>query len=264
MIKVCGTGNDFLVVNHLQTPAEPLPSGEEISRLCHRHQGFGADGLVVLKPHSQYAFEWVFFNSDGSPAEMCGNAARAVSRYYAALTKKAQFDFLTHKGAVHASVENPGDLSGDVLVKLPLWSKYESGKSFPGGNFDFVNSGVPHAVLSVERLTDLEALKKTALQIKALPEFAKSGVNVTFKAPSLEAGKIHSVTFERGVENFTLACGTGAIAAAVAESKAVTPFELIVQVPGGVLWVSSHGKDVLLKGEGRIIGECRPGVFHEP
>ncbi len=261
MVKVCGTGNDFLIVDSLKNPDLSLPSPKEIQSFCHRQNGFGADGFVYLKPHADLDFEWVFFNSDGSQAEMCGNAARAVSRYFAYANKKSSFAFLTYVGVIKAQVEHPQEISGNVTVEIPKWSEYSEGHSSPAGNYTFVNSGVPHAVLDSKDLSDLTRLKEKALIIKALKPFQERGVNVTFKSPSREKNKIHSVTFERGVENFTLSCGTGAIAAAIAESGGSTEFKWLVQVPGGVLTVLSNSSGVFLSGEGRIVGSCHLGAI---
>lgn len=263
MIKVCATGNDFLVFDLLKH-SRPLPQKAEIAQLCHRQQGFGADGFVVLKPHASHAFEWMFFNSDGGEAEMCGNAARAVAQYHAYSTQESSFSFLTRIGPIQAQVDSPTSLAGNVTVQMPLWKEYEENQSSPAGEFTYVNTGVPHAVLQVSDLKNLESLKDRALKIKALSRFAERGVNVTFKASTSETHKIQSVTFERGVENFTLSCGTGAIASAVSHAQGRQGFDVVVQVPGGVLSVSSDEKNVRLKGEGRIIGMCLLGVIDEP
>lgn len=262
MIKVCATGNDFLVIDLLKDPTAKTPSPGEIAAVCHRQNGFGADGFVILRPHDEYAFEWDFYNLDGSPAEMCGNAARAVSRYYAYTHHVEQFQFLTKIGLIKAKVSAPDLPSGLVQVQLPMWKEYKTDNS----QFTFVNTGVPHAVIDVPQVSDLEALKKLALQIKSLPQFQKSGVNVTFKVSLSKENTIQAITFERGVENFTLSCGTGAIAAAVCHAEGKSPFDLVVQVPGGVLSVQAQdGGDpgVTLSGEGHIIGRCFLGVNNE-
>lgn len=265
MIKVCATGNDFLVVDLLKNPSTKPPSTEEILSICHRQNGFGADGFVILKPHTDHAFQWDFYNSDGSQAEMCGNAARAVARYYAYTHRVDQFQFLTKIGLIKAQVEQPNLTSGLVHVHLPLWKEHQHVTTpIP---FSFVNTGVPHAVVDAHQISDLEELKSLALKIKALPQFQAFGVNVTFKTNRQEKNTIQAITFERGVENFTLSCGTGAIAAAVCHAQGKTPFDVVVHVPGGVLSVQARSGDapgVTLSGEGRLIGSCFLGVNHEP
>ncbi|NCN39883.1 diaminopimelate epimerase [bacterium] len=261
MIKVCATGNDFLVIDQLNASDQKISlSKDQIALACHRHDGFGADGLVFLSPHPDLAFAWHFFNSDGGEAEMCGNAARAVSQYFAHTRKQSEFSFLTRIGEIKALVEDPASLSGTVQVTLPKWKDYERKMDSPVGPFSFVNTGVPHAVLTVESLLDLESLRSKALSIKSLPQFQKEGVNVTFKAGSGQPDRIHSVTFERGVENFTLSCGTGALASAICEKDGAGLFDLIVQVPGGMLIVKAKDNQIDLKGEGRIIGTCNLGL----
>ncbi|HAG91224.1 MAG TPA: diaminopimelate epimerase [Bdellovibrionales bacterium] len=260
MVKLCATGNDFLLINQMGNVSSPdLPSPEIIQQMCHRHEGFGADGVVVILPHAQADFQWRFFNSDGGEAEMCGNAARAVSQYVAHTQQKAELKFETKIGTIEALVENPESLSGNVTISLPTWKDFESRLSVEGKAFSYANTGVPHAVLTVSELTDLEELREWALKVKALPRFLKNGVNVTFKAQTPLADRIQSITFERGVEDFTLSCGTGAMAAAVCHAEGRKAFDLTVQVPGGMLWVSAKGNQLHLKGEGRIVGSCHFG-----
>lgn len=260
MIKVCATGNDFLVLDLIQEPLSQGPSATEISSLCHRHTGFGADGFVILRSHPSIDFQWEFFNSDGKPAEMCGNAARAISQYYAHVSGKKNIHFQTLIGEIYAAVESPHELQGSVQVRLPLWRDYQEQLPSPVGPFTYVNTGVPHAVLEVQDLQNLNQLQQQALQIKALPQFQSAGVNVTFKMSASDGQKIHSITFERGVENFTLSCGTGAMASAIAQFQGQSLFQLAVQVPGGLLNVAADGKNLFLTGEGRVIGRCFQGV----
>lgn len=260
MIKLCATGNDFLLIDLMKNPDQlPLPSQKDIAALCHRNDGFGADGFIILKPNPQFAFEWDFYNSDGSQAEMCGNAARAVAQYFAHTQGQTQFEFKTLIGAIKAHVENPERFKGQVSVTLPLWKDLKTHNS--PYQFMFINTGVPHAVIETEEISDLESLKLKALKIKALPEFLEKGVNVTFRTPLLKSHRIQVVTFERGVENFTLSCGTGAIAAAVSAAAGATDFQMEVRVPGGELSVKADKLRVTLTGEGRIIGTCLSGVI---
>lgn len=262
--KICATGNDFLLLDLLDQkdfvmPAENLKL--EIPKWCHRQKGFGADGFVVIKPHSMQDFQWVFYNSDGNEAELCGNAARAVSRYYALKTGISKFTFLTKVGSVEALVNNPSALNDTVTVTLPKWTQFENMKDPVEGEFQLINTGVPHVVLAWPSITDRSMMKAKALKIKALGPFQKSGVNVTFRTQTPTAkGNISSVTYERGVENFTLSCGTGAIASAISTAKGAESFKIVVEVPGGMLTVEAHGGKVHLTGEATVIGTCTLGV----
>jgi diaminopimelate epimerase len=261
--KVSATGNDFLLIDLLLPERQELwlaewaaeDRSELTRRWCNRHEGLGADGLVILEPDTAGDFKWDFYNSDGGSAEMCGNAARAVSLYVQQTQGKASLCFTTKAGTVHAQVHS----ADRIEVELPAiaeaqWGQQPTASQTP--TFDFVRAGVPHAVVQSERLHDRAALRELAQAVKAEPRFRLQGVNVTF-VHDLAAGKLQSVTFERGVEDFTLACGTGAVAAAYSVTRGTENQEVEVQVPGGrlnVVW--KNGRPHLI-GPAKIIAEMR-------
>ena len=212
--KMSGGGNDFVLFDNRKAILAKDYS-KIAQEVCQRKFSIGADGILVLEKSDQADFRMVYYNADGSRAEMCGNGARCIARY-AHLLKAApeKMKFLTDAGPIGAEIMGEESVKLNMGkpkdLKLDLTLKLEDGKQF---NASFINTGVPHAVVLVTDLekTDVQNLGKS---IRFHKEFAPAGANVNFvfhKDPH------HLVmrTFERGVEGETLACGTGATAAAV-------------------------------------------------
>lgn len=257
--KVSATGNDFLLIDLLepsfsqawQQGFASAKRSELVSRWCDRQEALGADGMVILETDPQLDFKWDFYNSDGGNAEMCGNAARAVCLYVNKKYGKSNIRFNTRAGEVSAVVRS----SEDIEVTLPAVKEAQLDQFGDDLAFDFVRPGVPHAVVKVEIASGpLTQLRGTALKIKSLPQFQKAGVNVTFVRPIAE-GKAESVTFERGVEGFTRACGTGAIAAAYSLLRGEENREYEIQVPGGRLSVILKNGRPHLRGPAKLVAE---------
>ena len=267
LFKITATGNDFLAVD-LRTPLAVEIWEREfgatatravwVKRWCDRHESLGADGVVFLEADAAHDFGWDFYNSDGGQAEMCGNAARAVSLFVAQKNGKAELKFATRVGLVHARIPN----ANEIDVELPEVVDSESNLSADGlsGPYQFVRAGVPHAVLNVADIDNESSLRAMALNLKRQPRFTKEGVNVTF-VQQLDAHRIKSVTFERGVENFTRACGTGATAAAYTLTRGEDGRKIEVQVPGGTLFVVWKRNRPHLIGPARIVAELH--LFRE-
>lgn len=249
LIKASATANDFLLADTLNSTS--LKQWEKdfgswkrsdlAKKLCDRHHGLGADGFIVLEPAGEKQVRWDFYNSDGSSAEMCGNAARAVALYVWQTQGLSQMTLLTGAGAVEAVVHSPDK----IAVTMPAISEDREEK-----DYHFVRSGVPHAVLAVKDWADGTTLDQMARKIKARPEFKKDGTNVTFYK-SLADDKIESRTHERGVEGFTMSCGTGAVAAAWVAGRGRG---VEVRVPGGVLNVVWKNNRPHLTGPAEITG----------
>lgn len=237
--RMSGAGNTFFLWNAIENPI-PVESRTAVVRLlCSGYTGFRTDGFVFLdsSSHGECDFVWDFYNSDGSSAEMCGNAARCVALYY---FKKMNpqvhgVAFQTRAGLVRArwvdqeeiEVIMPPQSSGPEFIEILVGRKpYD---------FFYTNSGVPHLI--VEGEPD-EAL---AAQLRRSPEVGEAGTNVTF-VNEVTPGELEAVTYERGVEGFTLACGTGAIAAAQF-SKEKNPLlkNHLIEMPGGALRVHFDG-----------------------
>ncbi|HIP59483.1 MAG TPA: diaminopimelate epimerase [Campylobacterales bacterium] len=192
--KYNASGNDFVIFHTFLKKSR----NKLAKKLCDRQTGIGADGLIVLTPHNSYDFEWEFYNADGSDAEMCGNGSRAVAHY--AVTNglcKNEMKFLTVAGAIEASVE--GNLAEVKLTEPKILDNIIVEEGFKWKLFD---TGVPHLVTFVD---DLKVYSKDI----AREMRNKYNANVNFAKIDTENRTIHVRTYERGVEDETLACGTG-------------------------------------------------------
>lgn len=190
--KYNASGNDFVIFHTFKN----CDRSELAKHLCDRQKGIGADGLIVLLPHDSYDFQWQFYNSDGSEASMCGNGTRACAHYaYTNQLANTKMRFLTGAGVIASTVE------GDS-VETELTSPVMLGKSFEehGLVWYFYDTGVPHLVTFVDDLTSFN--KDLSRQMRY-----KYNANVNYAC--LIQNSLHVRTYERGVEDETLACGTG-------------------------------------------------------
>ena len=241
--KMNGAGNDFVLMDGR---AQKLKlEGRQIARICDRHAGVGADGLIVLLPGASGRADWAwdFYNSDGGGAEMCGNGARCFARFVQRLTgAKNDITFETRAGIISASFQGER-----VTVSLtpPKDLRLNQTVSFREGKITLhsVDTGVPHAVLYVPD-ADRAMVQSLGAEIRGHAHFAPRGANVNF-VQLRGAGAIRVRTYERGVEGETLACGTGVTAAALISAELhhlASPVR--VQVQGGDwLEVSFEKKD---------------------
>jgi diaminopimelate epimerase len=231
-VKMHGAGNDFLLVAGDHWPAGGLQE-REIAGLCHRRTGVGADGLIVASapdPGDDVDFAMTYYNSDGREAEMCGNGARCAAAFaHARGMTGASCRFRTRAGVVDAEIAG-----GEVVVTLPPWRDLQCDLTVPGSPFaqhHACNTGVPHLNVPV---ADVDAVEVSAAgpPLRHHELFAPAGTNVDWVSRSDSAGAWHLRTYERGVESETLACGTGAAAAAVVlvrRGLATSPVELLTR-----------------------------------
>ena len=201
--KYSGNGNDFVMF----IAQEKQDRSELAKKLCHRQNGVGADGLVVLLPHPTYDFEWEFYNSDGSYAAMCGNASRCVAHYAheKGISKEGKAEFLTGAGVIRATINGVYVVS-DMVTPQILRDDIEE----EGERWWLIDSGVPHLVAVREKLDDFDLT-----QARALREKYDCNVNIC----RLEGDTMYVRTYERGVEDETLACGTGMVACFIRNHK---------------------------------------------
>ena len=214
--KIQGTGNDFIVINNLSGAFErfcgDLPVEETVKLLCSRRTGVGADGLILIEDSTVANFRWRFFNSDGSTAEMCGNGMRCVARFaFEEGLAPERMRVETGAGIVEAEVKGR-----NVKVKLTPPKDMRLNLSEGGITVHYIDTGVPHAVVFVDRLEDVE-VGKLGRKIRFSELFSPRGANVNFVEVRLD--RIRVRTYERGVEGETLACGTGAVASALIAAK---------------------------------------------
>ena len=218
--KMQGSGNDFILWDntYLNLPGELMSQWAET--LCPRGFGIGADGMIFLdNPRTEgHDFDWHFFNADGSRAEMCGNGSRCAARlaHRLGLAGREQV-FGTDAGAVRAQVKDKGKVRVQLTPaeNLQLHSILNFQESGPV-NVHSVNTGVPHAVIICD---DVQKVNVSGLgrMVRMHPDFAPAGTNVNFIQVK-DRGHIYLRTYERGVEDETFACGTGAAASVVVAS----------------------------------------------
>jgi diaminopimelate epimerase len=230
--KMNGAGNDFVVLDN-RSRSHSLER-DVIARLCDRHRGIGADGLLAVEPADGEAdFRMRYYNSDGGEAEMCGNGARCFARFAERLmpAKPDSVSFETQAGVIVASLE-------DNLVSLAMGHPHDHrpAQTLALGSkkctVHFLNTGVPHAVVFVEDAEKI-AIQTEGAALRHHEVFAPKGTNANFAqvvAPDLLVLR----TYERGVEGETLACGTGVCAAALLHAAQTgTPSPVHVKVRGG-------------------------------
>ncbi|MEM1217116.1 MAG: diaminopimelate epimerase [Bacteroidota bacterium] len=232
-VKYQGAGNDFVIVDEMgDFPAGVEWSVEQITQLCDRRFGVGADGLIRLKSHSAYDFEMVYYNADGGASTLCGNGGRCIVAYAHHLGYCAQqTTFLDIDGPHRAYVSRAG------WVELEMGTITEIQTVLEGY---FLDTGSPHYVQWVTDLAELDVPTRGAA-IRYAATFAPHGTNVNFVTGSL--AQLHLRTYERGVEAETLACGTGVTAAAlvaIAQSGQKGDFKVPVQAQGGALVVRTE------------------------
>ncbi|MFA7234251.1 MAG: diaminopimelate epimerase [Terrimicrobiaceae bacterium] len=263
--KMNGAGNDFVVVDN-RNGSLGL-SQAAIERLCDRHRGVGADGVLAVEPSQAGAdFRMRYYNADGGEADMCGNGARCFARFAARLLpgQPEALSFETPAGLIRAK------FSGD-LVTINMSEPHglrESEELEVAGlgtcPVHFLNTGVPHAVVFVG---DVEAVDigKAGASLRWNPAFAPQGANANF-AQVLSPGNLLLRTFERGVEAETLACGTGVCAAALLHHLATGASSPVsVQVRGGETLevgfeASGIPRDVTLKGPADFVFDGEIGA----
>jgi diaminopimelate epimerase len=211
-VKMSGAGNDFVVADNRSGSFTADPA--TITRICDRRFGVGADGVLLVEPSKTADFFMRYYNSDGSEAEMCGNGARCISRFFVercgAKSRDVKFD--TKAGRIEASVLGE-------QVRLKLTAPHDIGlrrtvrlKSGPR-EYHFINTGVPHAVFFTGD-ADREMVGPVGAEVRYHPDFEPGGTNVDW-VQLLGADSIRVRTYERGVEAETLACGTGVVASAI-------------------------------------------------
>lgn len=230
--KMNGSGNDFIVIDDRNGR---IPEGEMpflVERCCRRRESVGADGVIFVTPSDRHDFAWRFFNADGSEAEMCGNGGRCVSRFaYLKGIAGREMTFGTLAGPISATVNGrmvkvlmptPRGLSLDLdIERRPEWI-----------SVDFIHTGVPHAVVQVNDLAGFPVVEQ-GRAIRNHKHFAPEGANANF-VRVLGPDSLEIRTYERGVEDETLACGTGSMAAVlVASARNMVKSPVEVKTRGG-------------------------------
>lgn len=243
--KYQGTGNDFIIINDLDGHL----STEDIINLCDRKYGIGADGIIFMSKTKDVDFKMMYFNADGSES-FCGNGSRCA-------VKHAQYLGWISGQCIFTS--NDGDHAAEIdeeTVKLKMH------------DVDFIvvedmgyilNTGSPHYIAYTERINELDLIK-AAHEIRYSERFKEVGINVNYLEP--KNGILHIRTYERGVEDETLSCGTGVTAAAIAhyleQNSTQKNFKQKLQTKGGSLYVSFEKKkdrfqNIVLSGPANLV-----------
>ena len=260
-----GAGNDFIIINNIveKLPVEKLPGLAK--KLCAPHTSIGADGLMAVMPGKDGSdYSMLFYNSDGSLGEMCGNGARCICRY-------------GFEKGLAGEVQRVSTTAGLVVGQRISGRRYRIRLNDPGvlgehtvpvdgceylcSYVELGSPGIPHAIVHMDDWDsrDMDALRSLGRTLRFAPCFPK-GANVTF-AKLTDTDHIKAVTFERGVEDFTLACGTGAgsTVTVFALGGLVSGRDVKVDMPGGTLEISVEltgtPHDIFLTGPTNIVCE---------
>lgn len=234
--KYHGTGNDFVIINMTKNPYSL--SREQIALLCDRHKGIGADGLMMLMSSEDYDFRMKYYNSDGKEGSMCGNGGRCMLAFAHDMgIIKKEYRFIAVDGEHEGRIlkEHPTE----KLVELKM-SDVNDSKSF-AGNFE-INTGSPHYIQFRSNVNKLNVFEE-GKSIRYSDTYKEEGINVNFVEQ--QDNQLFVRTYERGVENETLACGTGVTAAAIASSihQNLKHKDFDIKVLGGQLNVRFETED---------------------
>jgi diaminopimelate epimerase len=245
--KLSATGNDFVVIDHREKFLQENDLPEFVKRVCAYHTGVGADGLLLLENHQQADFRMRYFNGDGSHATMCGNGARAICWFARELNIwNESVTFLADDGMHRAEADT--DRIGVTLNIEPSHTMVELNDRGKGWS---INTGVPHLVLFSEDL-EHEEVSVLGKKYRWDSQFQPEGTNVNFV--QVKNGSVQVRTYERGVEDETLACGTGVMASSIiAGQESNLDFPMQITVAGGDLEVTRHEDEWMLWGEVDLI-----------
>lgn len=255
--KMNGSGNDFILIDNREHLIDGENIGDFVQSVCRRRFSVGADGLILLEPSQIAHFKWRFYNADGGEVEMCGNGGRCVARLANLLgIAPPKMTFETIAGLIEAEI-----VGNRVKLKMTNpsapgpWEELAVGQQQT--RLSFINTGVPHVVIFVKNLGQTDVFNLGRL-IRYHSRFQPAGTNVNF-VKACGPNNISVRTYERGVEDETLACGTGAVASAI-----IGNYSNLVQSPVSVLTKSgepltihfhregSNYLDVYLEGDARL------------
>ena len=248
--KYQGTGNDFVIIDNRE--GKVVLDTRQINHICDRRFGIGADGLMLLEIAEGYDFKMVYYNADGNESTMCGNGGRCITAFAKKLGVIVdQANFIAIDGPHQATINNDNTVSlGMQNVQGIILNNDHS----------ILDTGSPHYVTFVEDIELVDVYSKGKV-IRTQEKFQPKGINVNF-VQTLNDTEINVRTYERGVENETLSCGTGVTACAIATVKNKTgSFNTSINTPGGKLAVSftkpafDKATDITLTGPTQLVFE---------
>lgn len=244
--KFHGAGNDFILIDCIEK--EEILSTKKIEELCNRHIGIGADGLILIEKSNKSSFRMLYFNSDGNEADMCGNGARcafafAFSKQYCKSNDSFEASDGLHQGSIVSKKTH------EWIVRITL--HVSSAPAVIGDGSYFANTGVPHNVRMVNDINSID-VKNEGAKLRYNKQLFSDGANINFV--SLKNNELYIRTYERGVENETLACGTGITASAlVANAFFGLSFPITIHALGGLLRVDEQNGLLWLEGPARHV-----------
>tara|TARA_B110001454_G_scaffold219198_1_gene251484 strand:- start:55232 stop:56068 length:837 start_codon:yes stop_codon:yes gene_type:complete len=261
--KISGAKNIFLFTQKTALNAEAQQ--RLIKKVCDPYEGFFADGVVFMEQLNGSEFKWHFFNSDGSSAEMCGNAARCAHKFiqlkYGNLesvsiqTLSGKITSTFKNNLFHVQMTTPNRTS-ELKMDVSFFESevdFTAFKKVASADVYFADTGVPHLVIPVSQWDEALKLKATWLFLRKHKHFEK-GTNVTL-VQNQNDGSTKAISFERGVDDFTQACGTGATAAALYVKHKENKKLVTIAMPGGQLRVDLNQDSPVLIGEAVDIGQ---------
>ena len=246
--KYEGTGNDFVIIDNRNYNLSHSNTAV-YKNICDRKFGFGADGILFLEQHSQYAFEMIYLNADGNISTMCGNGGRCLAHFaHKHNICKSEDVFYAADGEHHFNID-----SEMVKLKLLVYEKIDRFE-----NDYLVETGSPHYVKFCKNINKINLLED-ARKIRYNNTFAEKGINVNFVESNVETKNLKMRTYERGVENETLSCGTGTVAVAMAAKKHIEKLQnensIAIETKGGNLNVNFQNNGVWLTGPATFVFE---------
>lgn len=244
--KYHGTGNDFIIADNRNNNINLRQ--EQVAYLCHRHFGIGADGLMLLEEADGYDFKMAYYNSDGNESTMCGNGGRcltAFAKHIGVVDQEA--NFIAIDGPHHATIDDDG------IVTLAMQNVSDINNF---NDHSELNTGSPHYVSLVDDVNTVDVFSE-GRRIRNLDKYQPKGINVNFV--SIAPDGINVRTYERGVENETMSCGTGVTACAIIQANNNTgSFNTLIHTPGGDLHVSF---DINVRGKAENVKLTGPATL---
>ena len=245
--KYQGTGNDFIIFDNRQHELDFLTKNQ-IKSLCDRRFGIGADGLMLLENHPDFDFKMVYYNADGGESSMCGNGGRCLVQFAKDMgISSSHYHFLAVDGPHEAEIDSKG------LIRL----KMQDVNAIASDGADKVlDTGSPHYIRFMDDLNHLDVFTE-GRKIRYNNQYSEKGINVNFVSRDNDGIRVR--TYERGVENETLSCGTGVTASAIAASNGIGQQHVFINVEGGKLEVAfnrideQHCNDIWLIGPATFV-----------
>ncbi len=247
--KYQGTGNDFILLDNRNEIFNHLTE-KQVILLCNRRLGIGADGLMMLSKKAGYDFEMKYYNANGKLASMCGNGGRCIVKFAESLgIHKNSYHFLAADGEHTAEI----DLNGFVRLKMSDVNAVEV-----HSNYFILDTGSPHYVKYITDVMNAD-VKNSGREIRNSSKYLEQGINVNF-VEFIDEDSIYVRTYERGVEDETMSCGTGVTASALISAHNENGFNRVeVKTPGGHLSVEfdkideEHFENIWLTGPADLV-----------